>query len=173
HHPGGGADFPADRPAGPARGGKGLMARGGTLPANVQRRLVDASLAGLVTLVLAVPLVGLQTIDQPSGLEIATRWDWVAYGVVAVFLGRLLLVDLAAGGTRLLSAWAKSLPKAEGSAVQRHGFAIGVGAAIAFAFALPLLPFADRYVVDLGTTVLIYVMLGWGLNIRVGPAGLL
>ncbi len=38
---------------------------------------------------------------------------------------------------------------------------------------LPFLPFANRYVVDVGTTVLIYIMLGWGLNIVVGLAGLL
>ena len=39
--------------------------------------------------------------------------------------------------------------------------------------ALPFLPFSDRYVVDIATLVLIYVMLGWGLNIVVGLAGLL
>ncbi|HTR16801.1 MAG TPA: branched-chain amino acid ABC transporter permease, partial [Acetobacteraceae bacterium] len=39
--------------------------------------------------------------------------------------------------------------------------------------ALPVFPFSDRYVIDLATTVLIYVMLGWGLNIVVGLAGLL
>ena len=38
---------------------------------------------------------------------------------------------------------------------------------------LPLLPIADRRMVDLGTLVMIYVMLGWGLNIVVGLAGLL
>jgi branched-chain amino acid transport system permease protein len=38
---------------------------------------------------------------------------------------------------------------------------------------LPQLPFADRYVVDTATQVLIYVMLGWGLNVVVGLAGLL
>ena len=44
---------------------------------------------------------------------------------------------------------------------------------VAVAVALPFLPFSSRYLVDLGTTVLIYVMLGWGLNIVVGLAGLL
>lgn len=44
---------------------------------------------------------------------------------------------------------------------------------IAFAVALPFLPFADRQVVDIGILVLTYVMLGWGLNIVVGLAGLL
>jgi branched-chain amino acid transport system permease protein len=35
------------------------------------------------------------------------------------------------------------------------------------------MPFSSGYLVDLGTTVLIYVMLGWGLNVVVGLAGLL
>jgi branched-chain amino acid transport system permease protein len=44
---------------------------------------------------------------------------------------------------------------------------------VAFAVVLPFLPFADRNLVDKATLVLIYVMLGWGLNIVVGLAGLL
>ena len=35
------------------------------------------------------------------------------------------------------------------------------------------MPFADRYIIDISISVLIYVMLGWGLNIVVGLAGLL
>ncbi|MDR3514361.1 MAG: high-affinity branched-chain amino acid ABC transporter permease LivM [Azospirillaceae bacterium] len=46
-------------------------------------------------------------------------------------------------------------------------------ALLAFAAVLPLLPFADRYIIDIGTLALTYVMLGWGLNIVVGLAGLL
>jgi branched-chain amino acid transport system permease protein len=42
-----------------------------------------------------------------------------------------------------------------------------------FAVALPFLPFGSRQVVDIGTLILTYVMLGWGLNIVVGLAGLL
>ncbi len=49
-----------------------------------------------------------------------------------------------------------------------------LGAAlVVFAIALPWLPFVDRRLLDLATLVLIYVMLGWGLNIVVGLAGLL
>ena len=44
---------------------------------------------------------------------------------------------------------------------------------VAFAVALPLLPFANRGVIDLGCVLMTYVMLGWGLNIVVGLAGLL
>ncbi|MEX2650055.1 MAG: high-affinity branched-chain amino acid ABC transporter permease LivM [Alphaproteobacteria bacterium] len=44
---------------------------------------------------------------------------------------------------------------------------------IACAIALPFMPFADRRLVDVGTLTLTYIMLGWGLNIVVGLAGLL
>jgi branched-chain amino acid transport system permease protein len=44
---------------------------------------------------------------------------------------------------------------------------------VAFAVLLPALFAGNRYVVDTATTVLIYVMLGWGLNVVVGLAGLL
>ncbi len=44
---------------------------------------------------------------------------------------------------------------------------------IAFAVLMPFLPFIDRREVDLGVLVLTYVMLGWGLNVVVGLAGLL
>ena len=38
---------------------------------------------------------------------------------------------------------------------------------------LPLAPFADQKTMDLAVLILTYVMLGWGLNIVVGLAGLL
>ena len=49
-----------------------------------------------------------------------------------------------------------------------------VGIALAsLAILLPLLPGVDRRLIDVATLVLTYVMLGWGLNIVVGLAGLL
>jgi branched-chain amino acid transport system permease protein len=42
-----------------------------------------------------------------------------------------------------------------------------------FALALPFLPFADRRLIDICTLTITYIMLGWGLNIVVGLAGLL
>jgi branched-chain amino acid transport system permease protein len=44
---------------------------------------------------------------------------------------------------------------------------------ILFAIALPFMPFADRSVMDIGILLMTYIMLGWGLNIIVGYAGLL
>jgi branched-chain amino acid transport system permease protein len=42
-----------------------------------------------------------------------------------------------------------------------------------FAVLVPIVFYHNRYMLDLGTMVLTYVMLGWGLNIVVGLAGLL
>ena len=44
---------------------------------------------------------------------------------------------------------------------------------VVFAIVFPFLPTTSRYLLDLGILVLTYVMLGWGLNIVVGLAGLL
>ncbi len=44
---------------------------------------------------------------------------------------------------------------------------------LAFAIVLPFLPFADRRILDIAILVATYIMLGWGLNIVVGLAGLL
>jgi branched-chain amino acid transport system permease protein len=48
-----------------------------------------------------------------------------------------------------------------------------VPALLVFAFLVPVIFYKQRYILDLGILVLTYVMLGWGLNIVVGLAGLL
>ena len=134
--------------------------------------LKDAVLAALVAVLLALPLVGLQTYDIGGGaLGIRTHFDWVAWAGAAVFAGRLALRVLgqrygarSMGETKhfaFLAVWAA-----------RQAVPLTLAGA-AFAVMLPFLPFSSRYLVDLGTTVLIYVMLGWGLNVVVGLAGLL
>jgi branched-chain amino acid transport system permease protein len=134
--------------------------------------LKEAVLAAGVAVVLAVPLIGLQTVDTGGdSLGLVTHFNWVAYGAVVVFLGRMAL-----------GAW-RALRPARAAAGRRPAAKLGalasrltVPLAIAgfvVALVLPFLPFVERYHVDLATTVLIYVMLGWGLNVVVGLAGLL
>ncbi|MEO5337932.1 MAG: high-affinity branched-chain amino acid ABC transporter permease LivM [Magnetospirillum sp. WYHS-4] len=59
-----------------------------------------------------------------------------------------------------------------GARVQRAARLLGP-AILALAVILPLMPFADRRLLDIAVLVATYVMLGWGLNIVVGLAGLL
>lgn len=54
-----------------------------------------------------------------------------------------------------------------------HAAPVLIAAAFAAAVAFPFLPFADRRILDIAILVVTYVMLGWGLNIVVGLAGLL
>ena len=56
--------------------------------------------------------------------------------------------------------------------VQRWARFVGP-ALLIFAIILPFLPIADRRLLDIAILVLTYIMLGWGLNIVVGLAGLL
>jgi branched-chain amino acid transport system permease protein len=49
-----------------------------------------------------------------------------------------------------------------------YGAAMLLGAVL-----LPFLPFTDRYILDTSILIITYIMLGWGLNIVVGLAGLL
>ena len=138
-----------------------------TLP----KALRDAGLASAVALVLGIPLVGLRVFPSgPEGLAVEGRWTVLAIGVAAVFAGRLALSVV-----RLPAAASAALRAGAGAAAAGFGRFAGpfAVAAVAAAAALPFLPFSDRYVVDIATLVLIYVMLGWGLNIVVGLAGLL
>ena len=137
------------------------------LPPNIK----DSVITGLITLVLAVPIVGLPTINATEGLQIEPRWSVVIWMVLAVFLGRLVLnfwwhrEQTSSSSTILLNTpFIQSLQ-------QSLKFIIPIG--ILFALILPTMPFASRYVMDVAILVITYIMLGWGLNIVVGLAGLL
>ena len=137
-------------------------------------RVRDAASVAFVALLLGIPIIGLTTVDEGGVLRIATRWPTLFAFVVGCFVGRLLL-RYALDRLR-----ARRLAREQGAAavggrisatsplLNRIGWA-----AFAIALLLPIVFSENRYVVDTATTVLIYVMLGWGLNVVVGLAGLL
>lgn len=144
----------------------------------VAERLKDSILAAAVAALLALPLIGFETVDTGGPLGIKTRFDYIAYAAIVVFIGRL--------GMRLAFDWRRRyrerIIQAEPTNIDRKELLTIIGqkadkwlmpVLIGFAIVMPFLPFANRTVIDLGTVVLIYVMLGWGLNIVVGLAGLL
>jgi branched-chain amino acid transport system permease protein len=131
--------------------------------------LRDAAIAALVALALALPIVGVRTVDTGAVLGLDYRFGWAVAAAVIVFAGRfaaLALYDRLPKGPRRI----RTTGLASKSRAYVRYAAIGF---IVFAAALPQLPFSDRYIVDTATQVLIYVMLGWGLNVVVGLAGLL
>ena len=131
--------------------------------------LKEALAAAFVTFVLLAPMLGMRTASGPTGMTLEFHFEWVFLATAIVFAGRLALTMLQGAG-RSFTAPAGLVQLGKSISAQSWWFA---AAGLVFAIVLPFLPFASRYVVDIATTVLIYVMLGWGLNIVVGLAGLL
>ena len=124
-----------------------------------------ALIAAAVAAGLFVPMVGLRMQSGTDGLFLEWRPAVVTVLVVAIFAVVLLGRTLARPRREAVQ---QNRRLAE--AVQRSGRFLAP-ALLLFAVLLP--GFAGRYYLDLGVVVLTYVMLGWGLNIVVGLAGLL
>lgn len=135
--------------------------------------LQEAGLTAFLVFMLALPLGGFETVGKTVGLSLNIRPLHIVIPVVIAFVGRLFLL--------LLWGRARPVPEARRGPSVMDRVARGVSTyaiyfvpvILAFAVILPFLPFSNRYLIDTATSVLIYVMLGWGLNIVVGLAGLL
>ncbi len=128
--------------------------------------LRDAFLSALVALGLFVPLIGLRTDPGAHGLTLNPRPVPVAIAVAAVFAGRLLLRLWRGRSVSAEIGWNRALAER-----LKHAGKYVAPLLLLAAIALPFT--GQRYYLDLGVLVLTYVMLGWGLNIVVGLAGLL
>ena len=139
----------------------------------LQERLKDAGGVAFVALVLGLPMIGLTTVDAGGMLEVKTRWAALGLFILLSFLGRLLFAAL---GDRLRARrhakarLSKGAPATGATAIVLKALGWGL---LGLSLALPLVWGDNRYVIDTATTVLIYIMLGWGLNVVVGLAGLL
>ncbi len=145
----------------------------------VARSLKDSFLAALVTFALAAPTIGLQTVavGARSNLGLDQHWQTVGIVVGIVFFGRLLLNLFVWKAERPLfrglgKGLTAAIPAIPNVGMVSAGLFLFAAVAIPI-FALVFYPSQARYILDLGTLILTYVMLGWGLNIVVGLAGLL
>ena len=140
-----------------------------TLPAPVK----NAVFAGVAALVLSIPFVGVR-LDSDEGHNTLAFYPLdIAVAVAAVVLIRLAYDAYSAVKARRAKAAAAApvaLPKPR---TRRTASRIAGLVAIVAAVAFPFTPLATRYSLDLGATFFTYVMLGWGLDIVVGMAGLL
>jgi branched-chain amino acid transport system permease protein len=189
----------------------------------------DAAIVAVVATALAFPLVGFQTVDRTTEIELHFRFGPMFYAVAVIGVGRLLLSLIDAGKAQpilavtgalsllwlvneildiveldyevlgwltwmaatviAIRAWLKVRRSAAADAAvaretaglplkqvvtlfSRYGSYLGP-LAVACAVLMPFMPFADQRMVDMGILILTYVMLGWGLNVVVGLAGLL
>lgn len=141
--------------------------------------LKDASLLTLLTFGLSFPLIAYNTRqDLTRGLVLEPRWSLVAWVCASVFLIGL--------GWGLFGGSARKSGSSIASFIARAGRASGVSldyirwAGLILLVAYPFLAVAiagpsgaSKWIDNFGIQILIYVMLGWGLNIVVGLAGLL
>jgi branched-chain amino acid transport system permease protein len=134
---------------------------------NLPATLKDSAAVAIVALLLFGPFLGLRLNDGATGnLTLSTRPELLAIAVALTFVARfLILLYQDVRGTR---------PPAAGlaDAVAKGGKFIGPGLLL-LAVLLPFIPGMQNSTIDLGVLIMTYVMLGWGLNIVVGLAGLL
>jgi branched-chain amino acid transport system permease protein len=140
--------------------------------------LRDAAITALLAFGLLLPLIGFQTVtDIRNELILATRWPLLFALVGIAGFGRLFY-------SLSIQPWlkARALRPAQ-TAPSAWRVALGkwfVPFAIGFVIVYPAVIVAlngwggsVKWIDNFGIQILIYVMLGWGLNIVVGLAGLL
>jgi branched-chain amino acid transport system permease protein len=129
----------------------------------------SGALAAIVAFGLFSLLIGVRTDQGPTGaLELTPRLAVLGVLVAIAFVGGFMRA-LVPGERIDIGAYVPDALKTAGAQLGRFAGP----ALLVFALAEPVLFYHDRYVLDLGILVLTYVMLGWGLNIVVGLAGLL
>ena len=140
--------------------------------------LRDAAITTLLAFGLFLPLIGFQTVTNiRNELELDTRWPLLFSIVAVVGVARLAY-------SFLLAPWLeriKQRPVATTTPAWRTSFGKWfVPFCIGFVIVYPVIIIAAtgyggalKWVDNFGIQILIYVMLGWGLNIVVGLAGLL
>jgi branched-chain amino acid transport system permease protein len=152
------------------------MAGDGERRPRLATALRDAAAAALLALGLSFPILALRT-DQNinNQLVLEGRWGYVAVACALAFAARLLYL-LAPPARRPLF---RARPGAVAEAYARAARALAA-AGVALALAYPFLAVAlagqggaIKWIDNFAIQILIYVMLGWGLNIVVGLAGLL
>jgi branched-chain amino acid transport system permease protein len=145
--------------------------RAGTVAAAIK----DASGTALLALGLSFPILALRT-DQnmANQLVLDQRWGYVAVAVALAFLARLVyLLRLGFSAPRVPRVAASDATHAP---LIRAATIGGIVLLVAFPFLVMAASGptgAIKWIDNFAIQILIYVMLGWGLNIVVGLAGLL
>ena len=133
----------------------------------------DLIFTGLIATVLLIPIVGFRTeISTVDSTGLTFNYNFIiAFFVVAFVVGVRFLFHIY-WFSKIQKKPQENSEKNKKKFLKKLNFYLGAAAAV-IAFTLPFMPFANRYIVDVATLILTYVMLGWGLNIVVGLAGLL
>ena len=135
----------------------------------------DAAASAVIAAALFLFLIAFYTEIAPGGLIITQRWGLFLSVVAAVAVFRFLRTFVSAAHFRLSGERSGGLPIPAPIAAIGHNagwLLLFLGLALPFLI-LTFFPQQDRQYIDLAILIMTYIMLGWGLNIVVGLAGLL
>ena len=138
----------------------------------ISAAIKDSSVAALIALALFIPMVGMIL----HGRDLIFQISRAGFVVLAVFVGRMLISLYMQGHLKdWVAGLAQVVPGILGKGTQLVErrlayFTIGLVFVVA---AVPFMPFATNYHIQILSLTLIYIMLATGLNIVVGLAGLL
>ncbi|BBO56619.1 MULTISPECIES: high-affinity branched-chain amino acid ABC transporter permease LivM [Cobetia] len=131
----------------------------------------SALAAAVLTLVLGGSVLGVQL--ESTGITTTVRlmgmdtWGWLLAAALAVFLHQLVRPQIEEWRARTRKPSRFSVPDVMSGQKRQLWIMLAIGALLIFPF------LSNRSAVDLATLTLIYIMLGLGLNVVVGLAGLL
>ena len=137
---------------------------------NLRQNLKDSLFTGIIATAIFLPIVGLRTElnQEKTGLEIIPEWNVTLLLILFCVVGRFIINLRKQSKSNFIANTFSQL----GNYFANKG-QIFVFSGLLFAIVFPYLPFTDRYLMDVGIMVLTYIMLGWGLNVVVGLAGML
>ena len=140
-------------------------------------RVKDAFAAAALTFFLCFPIILLHAEADNDGNLYLTWRPWAVVILCAIaFVGRYALLAYGARPRPDLAAARVEVPSASRAFITRYIATVGVVFLFVFPFGVLWLLGAGgalKWIDNYGVQILIYVMLGWGLNIVVGLAGLL
>ncbi|MGB6350280.1 MAG: high-affinity branched-chain amino acid ABC transporter permease LivM [Pseudolabrys sp.] len=149
-------------------------AQGGRV--DITRALRDAGVTALIAFGLFLPLIGFQTVTNVrNDLILITRWPLLVATVAIVGFGRLAY-SIAIEPRLRQRTFQRTQTPAWRTRLRKWFAPFAVGFVIAYPIIVVLgvgFGGAVKWIDNFGIQILIYVMLGWGLNIVVGLAGLL
>ncbi|NHH87174.1 high-affinity branched-chain amino acid ABC transporter permease LivM [Cobetia sp. MB87] len=131
----------------------------------------SALAAAVLTLVLGGSVLGVQL--ESTGITTTVRlmgmdtWGWLLAAALAVFLHQLVRPQIEEWRARTRKPSRFRVPDVMSGQKRQLWIMLAIGALLIFPF------LSNRSAVDLATLTLIYIMLGLGLNVVVGLAGLL
>lgn len=132
----------------------------------MQRLLLNlgpALMAAVITALVVTPIFGLQLQRVGGQMSLEPHWSYVLWAALIVFVVQLLKPAIKGATKSIVLPRLPSLSPGVRNAL--------IFATLLMAVSWPF--FAGRNAVDIATLAMIYVMLGLGLNIVVGFAGLL